>query len=159
MVTDLNDDGVDELLIGSENNDVYVVYTFDGSNAVNLFNNQIPFGLRPGLTIFKDGTLQVHWGSSAYISSEITYRINYSRTGIDKILDYTTTYPSDSNNVSDVLYSVDGHTYDEDEFWSKYRAFKQYVIQESEGDIEPAEKADIQLIEATLKETTPSSDS
>lgn len=51
------------------------------------------------------------------------------------------------------------HTYDEDEFWSKYRAFKQYVIQESEGDVEPAEKADIQLIEATLKETTPSSDS
>ena len=159
LVTDLNDDGVDELLIGSENNDVYVVYTFDGSNAVNLFNNQIPFGLRPGLTIFKDGTLQVHWGSSAYIYSEMTYRINYSRSGLDKLLDYTVYSPSESTKVSEVTYSVDGHSYDEDEFWSKYEAFKPYVIQESDGDTEPAEKADFQLIEATLKETTPSSDS
>lgn len=159
LVTDLNDDGVDELLIGSQDNYVYVVYTFDGKNAVNLFNNKIPFGLRPGLTIFKDGTLQVHWGSSAYISSEMTYRINYSRTGLDKLLDYTVYSPSESTKVSEVTYSVDGHSYDEDEFWSKYEAFKPYVIQESDGDTEPAEKADFQLIEATLKETTPSSDS
>lgn len=158
LVTDLNDDGVDELLIGSQDNYVYVVYTFDGKKAVNLFNNKIPFGLRPGLTIFKDGTLQVHWGSSAYISSEMTYRINYSRTGLDKLLDYTVYYPSESTNVSDVTYSVDGHSYDEDEFWSKYKAFKPYVIRESDGDTEPAEKADFQLIEAPLKETTPSSD-
>ena len=159
LVTDINDDGVDELLIGNENNDVYVVYTFDGINAINLFNNKIPFGLRPGLTIFKDGTLQVHWGSSAYISSEMTYRINYSRTGLDKLLDYTVTFPSESTDVSEGTYSVDGHSYDEDEFWSKYEAFKPYVIQESDGDTETAEKADFQLIEATLKETTPSSDS
>lgn len=158
LVTDLNDDGVDELLIGSQDNYVYVVYTFDGKKAVNLFNNKIPFGLRPGLTIFKDGTLQVHWGSSAYISSEMTYRINYSRTGLDKLLDYTVYSPSESTNVSEVTYSVDGHSYDEDEFWSKYKAFKPYVIRESDGDTEPAEKADFQLIEATLKETTPSSD-
>lgn len=159
LVTDLNDDGVDELLIGSQDNFVYVVYTFDGKKAVNLFDNKIPFGLRPGLTIFKDGTLQVHWGSSAYISSEMTYRINYSRTGLDKLLDYTVYSPSESTNVSEVTYSVDGHSYNEDEFWSKYEAFKPYVIQESDGDTEPAEKADFQLIEATLKETTPSSDS
>lgn len=158
LVTDLNDDGVDELLIGSQDNYVYVVYTFDGKKAVNLFNNKIPFGLRPGLTIFKDGTLQVHWGSSAYISSEMTYRINYSRTGLDKLLDYTVYSPSESTNVSEVTYSVDGHSYDEDEFWSKYKAFKPYVIRESDGDTEPAEKADFQLIEAPLKETTPSSD-
>lgn len=158
LVTDLNDDGVDELLIGSQDNYVYVVYTFDGKKAVNLFNNKIPFGLRPGLTIFKDGTLQVHWGSSAYISSEMTYRINYSRTGLDKLLDYTVYSPSESTKVSEVTYSVDGHSYDEDEFWSKYKAFKPYVIQESDGETEPAEKADFQLIEATLKETTPSSD-
>lgn len=158
LVTDLNDDGVDELLIGSQDNSVYVVYTFDGKNAVNLFNNKIPFGLRPGLTIFKDGTLQVHWGSSAYISSEMTYRINYSRTGLDKLLDYTVYSPSESTKVSEVTYSVDGHSYDEDEFWSKYKAFKPYVIQESDGETEPAEKADFQLIEAPLKETTPSSD-
>ncbi|MBS7016922.1 hypothetical protein, partial [Streptococcus sp.] len=158
LVTDLNDDGVDELLIGSQDNSVYVVYTFDGKKAVNLFNNKIPFGLRPGLTIFKDGTLQVHWGSSAYISSEMTYRINYSRTGLDKLLDYTVYSPSESTNVSEVTYSVDGHSYDEDEFWSKYEAFKPYVIQGSDGDTEPAEKADFQLIEAPLKETTPSSD-
>lgn len=157
LVTDLNDDGVDELLIGSQDNYVYVVYTFDGKKAVNLFDNKIPFGLRPGLTIFKDGTLQVHWGSSAYISSEMTYRINYSRTGLDKLLDYTVYSPSESTNVSEVTYSVDGHSYNEDEFWSKYEAFKPYVIQESDGDTEPAEKADFQLIEATLKETTPSS--
>lgn len=159
LVTDLNDDGVDELLIGSQDNYVYVVYTFDGKNAVNLFNNKIPFGLRPGLTIFKDGTLQVHWGSSAYIYSEMTYRINYSRTGLDKLLDFTVTSPSESTNVYKETYSVDGHSYDEDEFWSKYEAFKPYVIQESDGDTEPAEKADFQLIEAPLKETTPSSDS
>lgn len=159
LVTDLNDDGVDELMIGSQDNFVYVVYTFDGKKAVNLFDNKIPFGLRPGLTIFKDGTLQVHWGSSAYISSEMTYRINYSRTGLDKLLDYTVYSPSESTNVSEVTYSVDGHSYNEDEFWSKYEAFKPYVIQESDGDTEPAEKADFQLIEATLKETTPSSDS
>lgn len=158
LVTDLNDDGVDELLIGSQDNSIYVVYTFDGKKAVNLFNNKIPFGLRPGLTIFKDGTLQVHWGSSAYISSEMTYRINYSRTGLDKLLDYTVYSPSESTNVSEVTYSVDGHSYDEDEFWSKYKAFKPYVIRESDGDTEPAEKADFQLIEAPLKETTPSSD-
>lgn len=158
LVTDLNDDGVDELLIGSQDNSIYVVYTFDGKKAVNLFNNKIPFGLRPGLTIFKDGTLQVHWGSSAYISSEMTYRINYSRTGLDKLLDYTVYSPSESTNVSEVTYSVDGHSYNEDEFWSKYEAFKPYVIQESDGDTEPAEKADFQLIEAPLKETTPSSD-
>lgn len=158
LVTDLNDDGVDELLIGSQDNYVYVVYTFDGKKAVNLFDNKIPFGLRPGLTIFKDGSLQVHWGSSAYISSEMTYRINYSRTGLDKLLDYTVYSPSESTKVSEVTYSVDGHSYDEDEFWSKYEAFKPYVIQESDGDTEPAEKADFQLIEATLKETTPSSD-
>jgi len=158
LVTDLNDDGVDELLIGSQDNYVYVVYTFDGKKAVNLFNNKIPFGLRPGLTIFKDGTLQVHWGSSAYISSEMTYRINYSRTGLDKLLDYTVYSPSESTKVSEVTYSVDGHSYDEDEFWSKYKAFKPYVIQESDGETEPAEKADFQLIEAPLKETTPSSD-
>lgn len=158
LVTDLNDDGVDELLIGSQDNYVYVVYTFDGKKAVNLFNNKIPFGLRPGLTIFKDGTLQVHWGSSAYISSEMTYRINYSRTGLDKLLDYTVYSPSESTKVSEVTYSVDGHSYNEDEFWSKYEAFKPYVIQESDGDTEPAEKADFQLIEAPLKETTPSSD-
>ena len=53
LVTDLNDDGVDELLIGSQDNYVYVVYTFDGKKAVNLFDNKIPFGLRPGLTILK----------------------------------------------------------------------------------------------------------
>ena len=158
LVTDLNDDGVDELLIGSQDNSIYVVYTFDGKKAVNLFNNKIPFGLRPGLTIFKDGTLQVHWGSSAYISSEMTYRINYSRTGLDKLLDYTVYSPSESTKVSEVTYSVDGHSYDEDEFWSKYKAFKPYVIQESDGETEPAEKADFQLIEAPLKETTPSSD-
>ena len=89
----------------------------------------------------------------------MTYRINYSRTGLNKLLDFTVTSPSESTNVYKETYSVDGHSYDEDEFWSKYEAFKPYVIQESDGDTEPAEKADFQLIEAPLKETTPSSDS
>ncbi|MFR4032497.1 MAG: hypothetical protein ACLTZN_01630 [Streptococcus sp.] len=49
-----------------------------------------------------------------------------------------------------MTYSADGHSYDEDEF-NQYGAFKPYVIQESDGDTEPAEKADFQLIEAHLK--------
>lgn len=153
-ITDINNDGIDELIIGlAGNTDDYkalVVYTYDGKQAVDLFNNQIPFGLRPDLLIYKDGTLYVRWGSSAWSWSEKHYRIKADNSGLDEVLSYDVEMPGGTNSVSEKTYKVNSQTYNETEFWKKYANFKKYSIFLKSETSSTAEEANIELKEASL---------
>ncbi|MEY8463025.1 DUF1002 domain-containing protein [Streptococcus merionis] len=153
---DLNHDGVEELIIGAPHesgNLYYAVYTFDGKQAINVFDNKIPFGVRPGLSMYQDGTLKVHWGSSAWLYSEMFYRINENKSGLDKVFEYTVEYERDSSAKEYIVgdYETSTERYNNEvDFWKKYADYRKYYSFEDNKVLDNKEEfAPIQLKEVT----------
>lgn len=87
---DIDNNGIDELLIGYDKDKIFDVYSFDDNNvlkALKLFKDET-LAERSELIIFKNGVIKIHGSGGAEFGSENFYKFSDNGYTLNKIKEY-----------------------------------------------------------------------